>query len=544
MHQRHTHRPLSKDTQRRLTAYSMMAGALVAGMGQAEGAIEYVEVDNAFGLGGVYDIDFDGDGTLDATIAQNFSSGTNIVGFYSQNNQFVGYGYPSYGSYVYASALPAGVDVGASVLPNMYVAASGPFPFATMNYGSGIGAWAPIFSSDTIDAFIGMQFLSGAGTVHYAWIRCKVNNAMGFEIVSYAWETDALVSIVTGDTGPLLPPASPALSLMASDAGDANDGSDLALAFSQAVDETTVAEYRAIAVKSAAAGSFDLAAAEVLASDRFVSVTPSGTDPAIDFAGILDADGDAISGGNTYACFVLSMADAATAIGNTLSDSSNHVALVTAASAAQNLSGQDFDDNGDPTDFRVRFDPAPNEATVTEYRVLVVDSISVPGFDLATAQAVASGNYTSISPSGAPTDIFLDAAATDVDGDPIQQFLPYQFFVLSVADGSIATEDVLAGPSNVVTLRFVDGLPSPESLGWTATIQDGQLVVDATPTGESHPLRWVGMDGRVLAEWSYSGGRAVFALPGAGFNAEAPIQGLLQWQLPEGAVALRPRQQY
>jgi hypothetical protein len=111
--------------------------------------------------------------------------------------------------------------------------------------------------------------------------------------------------------------------------------------------------------------------------------------------------------------------------------------------------------------------------------------------------------------------------------------------VLSVADGSSATVDALAGPSNVVTLRVVSGLPSPESLGWSAQLHQGQLIVNATPTGEAHPLRLIGMDGRVLAEWRYNGGRRVFALPGAGQQAMSG-PGVLEWQLPEGSVALQP----
>jgi hypothetical protein len=526
------------DLKTRLSGYSVLAGALLAASAPARGAIEYLEVDVTVGLGSAYDIDFDGDGTVDASVAQVFASGTNIIGFYNRSNLFVGYGYPSFSSFVYASALGAGVGVGSVAVPNMYVAPAGPFPFATMNYASNFGAWAPASGpGDTVDAYLGMEFLAGAGTTHFAWIRCKVVSSTEVIVVEYAWETDALVPITTGDTGPMLPPASPATALTASDAGDANDGTDLALSFVKADDETTVQEYRAIAVRTPAAGAFDLAAAEALAADRYVTVVPDGTDPGIDFgAGGLDADGNAITGGNDYTCFVLSVADAATAIGNTLSGPSNNVVLVTFASAAQNVNAEDFANAGDATDMRVRFDPAPDESTVTEYRVMVVDSAGAPTFDLAAAQAVGAGNYTVRVPNGVPADFFLDAGALDVNGLPVAQGEPYAVFVLSVADGTVATEDALAGPSGIVTLRVPSGIDGAALPELQALVDGGTLVLRAPAVSAEGRLTLFGTDGRELARWAYAGGDRRFPLPP---NADAAV-GVLRWDTPAGSRSVRP----
>ena len=524
----------------RLAGYSLLAGALLASAEEAQASIEYLEIDSLLPLGGTYEFDFDGDGINDAAVGQGFYSSTNVVGFLDRGNVFVGYGYPSYGSFVYASALPGGVSVGlgGAYVPNMYVAASGAFPFATMNYGNNIGAWVPAGPTDTVDAFLGLEFMAVGGTQHYAWIRCKVISETQVIVVAYGWETDAGVSIITGDTGPLLPPAGIATTLLAADVADNNSGDDLELMFAQAPDESTVAEYRAIAVKAAAAGTFDLAAAEALASDRFVSVTPAGIDPTVLFgAGGLDADGDAITGGNTYTCFVLSMAEATTAIGNSLSDPSNDAELITAASLAVSLSAEDFADAGDASDMRVRFEPAVDEGSVSAYRVLVVDSADAASFDQAAAEAVIAANYTELVPNGAPKDIFLDAAALDVTGSAIMQDQPYAVFVLSIADGSIATINALSPASTTVTLRQpVSGLAGPSALPLDAWLAGDQLQVSAPDKMfQQGTLRLYTLEGRIIEQWPYTGGSMRFAWP-----SEAALgHYLLIWDTPAGLYRTR-----
>lgn len=128
------------------------------------------------------------------------------------------------------------------------------------------------------------------------------------------------------------------------------------------------------------------------------------------------------------------------------------------ADLATNIVATDVDDNADGSDLRVSFDMAANEATVSEYRIMVVKNGSSSGFDLNAAQAITSANYTVVAPNGSNVSMTLASTANDVDGDPIELGQPYKVFVLSKPDGVIRTLDGLSMGSNVEILNTTAGV--------------------------------------------------------------------------------------
>jgi hypothetical protein len=140
-------------------------------------------------------------------------------------------------------------------------------------------------------------------------------------------------------------------------------------------------------------------------------------------------------------------------------------------------------------------------------------------------------------PSGAPKDIFLDAAALDVAGNAIAQDQPYAVFVLSIADGSIATVNALSPPSNTVTLRTpVSGLTNPAAIAWQAWLAGDQLQVSAPDQAvQKGMLRLHTMDGRMIEQWQFTGGSMRFAWP---LEAVAG-QFLLVWDTSAGIYRTR-----
>ena len=199
----------------KLAAYSGMAGAFLAGGHEADAAIQFTDVNFDVPLNSSFNIDFDGDGVFDATVLQisygyaTTYSSNGIVAFNGNGNNFVGYG--STTGFVYASALASGALIGATgtAVPNIFVGASGVFPFATMNYFDSIGQW----TAPGTDAFIGMEFLAGDGSTYNAWIRCLVTDQFNVRVVSYAWQDDGS-AIAAGDEGTAVctsanPPANP-----------------------------------------------------------------------------------------------------------------------------------------------------------------------------------------------------------------------------------------------------------------------------------------------------------------------------------------------
>lgn len=127
------------------------------------------------------------------------------------------------------------------------------------------------------------------------------------------------------------------------------------------------------------------------------------------------------------------------------------IVTVISAETASNLVAVDAGNDHNGLDFGYTFDAASDEGTVGEYRLMVVKEANAGSFDLAAANALTE-NFTAITPAGGPYTGALAADATDVDGDAIAEDVAYQFFVLSVADGTNATANALSAASNAVTL--------------------------------------------------------------------------------------------
>lgn len=182
--------------------------------------------------------------------------------------------------------------------------------------------------------------------------------------------------------------------------------------------------------------------------------------------------------------------------------------VVVKAGGVSNISGMDVGNALDGTDLEISFDAAADETTVDTYRVLAVKSTNAAGFDLATAQAVPSSNYLTISPNGSATYTQSFAATgTDVDGDAITNNQPYKIFVLSIADGTNATADSLSGPSAEISLINDMSLNESGNLDVQLYGYEKTIVADlnnlASPQAE---LTILNLDGKIIYSETLSSG--------------------------------------
>lgn len=251
---------------------------------------------------------------------------------------------------------------------------------------------------------------------------------------------------------PVAGTASPVGNILANDIADNGNGLDLEFEFSAVQDETTINEYRVMAVKEADAATFDLTAAQ--GATEYYAITPVASPISTTFlATSNDVDGDPIQNGQPYRIFVMSDADGTNATIDNLSPMSNSVTLnAQPADTAVNVLSADINNNGDGSDLDVQFEPAADENTVNEYRIMVVKATNAGAFNLAAAEAVASANYATHTPDGMIYQNPMGAGALDTDGDAIAENVPYRVFVLSMADGTNASLNALSNPSNEVEL--------------------------------------------------------------------------------------------
>jgi hypothetical protein len=457
----------------KLKTYSLAAGALAMVPDTADANIIYTDENPDFSgaVGSQYFLDLNNDGTDEFRIWHNGSSNLYISPLAS-TAEVLGSGGSTF---TYPFALSSG---------NMISAGAGTFfnngfsgGFQSLNYGScSFGNWCSV-----TDRYIGVRFDIG-GNTHYGWVRLDVNNnGAVWTVKDYAYDDVVGNPIAAGAMGnPGV--ASVASGVIGADVADNGNGLDLDVFYNAGADETTINEYRIMTVLTANAGAFDEPTATAVVAGNYTTVTPigSGTYQQVLTAGALDVDGNVIVNSVPYTVFILSEADGVNAVTNTLSSGSASVTLEIPADTCSNIAGADIGDLGGGLDLEVSFDAAGNEATLAEYRIMVVKSPNSGAFDLTAAIAVTPGDFTSVTLTGGPSYTqALAAAANDVDGDPVSNGVDYNIFVLNVADGTNATLDQLSGPSNMVTLyRLAD--PATNLMGIDVDDQNGSEDVQVT----------------------------------------------------------------
>ncbi|MCA1040946.1 copper amine oxidase N-terminal domain-containing protein [Bacillus infantis] len=239
------------------------------------------------------------------------------------------------------------------------------------------------------------------------------------------------------------------------DASDYGDGRDIEMSFSRLSDEYGLDHYRAIIVKSSKASSFDLSAALQVPSSYYTAISKNGQNIKQTLASSTrDSDGTFIQEGIKYKLFVVSIGDRTWGFSSSLSSPSSDLTLISKPEEirASSVSVKDTSDFGDGRDLQVSFKPAASESRVSEYRVMVVKASDASYFSLAKASYVSSSNYTRVNKTGADITLNLQSGTRDVDGNYIQQGIPYRVFIFTAGSQGNDYKNSLSSASGSVTL--------------------------------------------------------------------------------------------
>jgi len=296
----------------RLLSYSAFAAAFLASSSaESEVIVTDVDPDFVFDTGlELYELDLNNDGTHEfffffaTNIIEGFIMG---VGVYSANGSVIGSNPGSSYYYPLVHHLNDMVSAGA----DWYGYVSGLMTMASDDFyfpGAEAGNWF-----DITDGYLGLRIFVD-GETHYGWARFDVvEDGSVFTLKDYAYNTTPDEGVCIGDmvgaADDCFNGIPPATWIAVSDIADNGNGLDLGFSFNQSPLEAEVSEYRIIAVKTADAGTFDAAAAELLTGDQIVTVIPDGS---LTYNGIFnsaskDASGDLIISGVVYQLFVLAV---------------------------------------------------------------------------------------------------------------------------------------------------------------------------------------------------------------------------------------------
>ncbi|MGG4344104.1 stalk domain-containing protein [Paenibacillus lautus] len=251
------------------------------------------------------------------------------------------------------------------------------------------------------------------------------------------------ITLGNNNQGNVNPVSTPTLSII----GNNGNGSDLRVAFNPANGENFIDHYRILVVKS----SKSLTVSQAYDNGNYTTVNKTGRTITRDLTNTTkDSDGDLIQRGSSYRVYVLSVGYSN--YGKALSSVSRDVTIqgVTEVGKAANVTAADVGDNNNASDLKVSFTKAANETNISEYRIMVVKQANAGNFKVDQAINVRSGNYDRV-PIGSNFEDVLRPRTNDVDGQPIQNLVDYQVFVLSVSNnGSIS--NALSAPSAPIKL--------------------------------------------------------------------------------------------
>ena len=434
----------TKNLKSRLAKYGLLAAA-ITGANEIDAQVIYTDEnpDFAGGVGSQYFLDLDNNAVDDFRIWHNGSSNLYISPLGS-TNEVLGSGGATF-AYPFALSSGATISSGAGSFFNNGFAGG----FQSLNYGScSFGNWCTI-----TDGYIGLRFDIG-GSIHYGWVRLDVNQSGSvWSVKDYAYEGAPTASIDAGDMGGGATTASPASGIIGMDIAENSNGLDLQIDFNAAFDESTVDEYRVMAVKSALFGTFDLLAAQAVPMANYIAVTPNGgpTYTEVLNAASTDTDGDLIVIGQPYRIYILNVADGTIATDDSYSVAGSDVTLNTTADIGLSIVGSDVGSAANATDLQVDFDAAANETGISDYHIIAVKSGTT--FNVADAQALPTTAYESVAAGAGPYSTVFNIATTDSDGDPIILAQPYTIYVHSIANGTVANIDNLNSSSADVELH-------------------------------------------------------------------------------------------
>ncbi|MCH8330612.1 MAG: T9SS type A sorting domain-containing protein, partial [Bacteroidetes bacterium] len=224
-----------------------------------------------------------------------------------------------------------------------------------------------------------------------------------------------------------------------------------------------------------------------------------------------DSEGSPIQNGIPYKIFVLTIADGTNAIVNALSQASAAITLQSEAGAATNVDAADNGDTSTGEDLLVGFSKATDEAKVDHYRVIVVKTGKAPSFQLDDANNTT--DYFQVMKTGNDISTSLDAATNDADGDAIVNGVAYKVFVLSIADGTIATVNSLSNESNEVILKEGTNVGMEQhTKEELIVLLDDKLIISNASMQLPMTLKVYSMDGREQISTSLSDSHAVIPL--------------------------------
>ncbi len=205
--------PISTESLRRMTCYTAAAGMGAFAFGQhAQAAVVFTDVvpDTTVLASSAFDIDFDGDGFLDASVVntglqvqvRSFGFDELVPGVWLTPNVTLSTleDFASPGTAYYVASFASGALIDGTSLPIDDGAHIGVGLYNTIGTGGFVGIQFEIGNDPGETDGAGIDRLAGS-TTHFGWIEIDGGPGISAVVKSFAYETTANTGILAGDTG-------------------------------------------------------------------------------------------------------------------------------------------------------------------------------------------------------------------------------------------------------------------------------------------------------------------------------------------------------
>lgn len=247
-------------------------------------------------------------------------------------------------------------------------------------------------------------------------------------------------------------PVSAVTNVKASDVSDYGDGRDLYVSFTKPDNETNIANYRILVVKTKDAYKFDLTAANAVSSQNSTLVNKSGKNVTTTLSSSTrDTSGEYIKDGVSYTVFVLAEGNNSKNA-NRLSAASTSITLGSTVGAPVITGVADVNNYNDGRDLQVSFNKSSNESKISHYRIFVVRVRDGLNFTQSDANKVSSGRYYDVAKTGYNIVTTLPSNAREVNGSSIGNGEDYRVYVMAIASDKNAYNNALSSSSSTIRL--------------------------------------------------------------------------------------------
>lgn len=304
---------------------------------------------------------------------------------------------------------------------------------------------------------------------HYAWIKVYSTTNRRFWIDEYSYNSAPNSPITTG----FIPDGATTVKGKA----EVNyfDGRDIEVSFLRAKNESDYSEYRTFLAKANDNNATSLDFLNQLPPERYHNtiVQSSDTNTFVSFnlnSTTVDINGDSIESLTDYQIHILNVDVNGVMENNILSFPSSHFQLQIFLTAVSEVLASDIDNNNSSSDIYVSFKSIENDQYIKEYRVYINKYYHTTEFDLEAAVSLPTSSYMTVYSGSDTIELTLKENQLDSEGNPIEDGVYYQAYVLTVPDSIHSLSTKLSTPSNRIFLSnqsfFSAGLESGEHVNY------------------------------------------------------------------------------